>query len=253
MEQSIETDAGWARFFPVYQWLVYIPMAVATTVVGALIAVPLGLLVSSRWANVYVAVWWAKVLTRLAGVRVEIIGQDHVDPTQSYVLVANHQSAFDIPVIYGYSGLDLRWVMKAEIKWIPFVAAGCRAIGHVFVERGNTEQATAAINRAVHKLQAGTGVLFFPEGTRSLDGQLLPFKKGAFRLALDQGWPVLPVTVVGTRDVLPPKRLSIRPRVVQLQFHPPIPTTNRQEQVANGPEVGKLMEEARVAILSGLP
>lgn len=252
MEQSIETGPGWARFYHAYQWLIYIPLAVATTVIGALVAVPVGLLLSSRWANLYVAVWWAKVLTRLAGVRVEIVGQENVDPAQSYVLVANHQSAFDIPVIYGYSGLDLRWVMKAEIKWIPFVAAGCRAIGHVFVERGNTEQATAAINRAVNKLQAGTGVLFFPEGTRSLDGQLLPFKKGAFRLALDQGWQVLPVTVVGTREVLPPKRLSIRPRVVKLQFHPPIPATKAHDPHANGPEVSQLMEQARAAILSGL-
>ncbi len=247
MENSLDSSLRQGWVYPLYQWLFYIPIALAATVVGALVAVPVGLLISSRGANLYVAVWWAKLLTRLAGVRVEIQGHEHLTPGQSYVLVANHQSAFDIPVIYGYSGLDLRWVMKAEIKWIPFVAAGCRAIGHVFVERGNTEQATAAINRAVHRLEAGTGVLFFPEGTRSLDGQLLPFKKGAFRLAMDQGWPVLPVSVVGTREVLPPKRWSIRPRVVQLQFHQPIDVSQFDRQA-----VGQLMDAARASILSGL-
>jgi len=247
MEQSLDHTTLLSRLYPLYQWLIYIPVSVLITVVGALIAVPVGLFISPRMANMSIAVRWAQLLTKLAGVRVEIVGQEHVNPGQSYVLVANHQSAFDIPVIYGYSGLDLRWVMKAEIKWIPFVAAGCRAIGHVFVERGNTEQATAAINRALARLLPGTGVLFFPEGTRSMDGQLLPFKKGAFRLAMAQGLPVLPVSVVGTQQVLPPKRLSIRPHAVRLQFHPPIAA---QGLGADGVE--SLMRKSKAAIASGL-
>lgn len=247
MESTMNPSAVWLRFYALYQWLIYLPVCVFLTVMGASIAVPLGLLVSPQLANVHIAVWWAKALTRLAGVRVEIEGAEHVDPTQSYVLVANHQSAFDIPVIYGYSGLDLRWVMKAEIKWIPFVAAGCRAIGHIFVERGNTQQSTEAINRAVARLESGTGVLFFPEGTRSLDGQLLPFKKGAFRLAVDQKMPILPLSVVNTREVMPPKRWSIRPQTVTLKFHAPIGTTNAHEV-----DIPELMASARQAIASGL-
>ncbi len=243
MESTINRSATWLRFYPLYQWLVYIPVSVSLTVLGALVAVPLGFFVSPKLANLHIAVWWAKALTRLAGVRVEIEGAEHVDAKQSYVVVANHQSAFDIPVIYGYSGLDLRWVMKAEIKWIPFVAAGCRAIGHVFVERGNTQQATEAINQAVDRLQPGTGVLFFPEGTRSMDGQLLPFKKGAFRLAVNQGMPILPVTVINTREVLPPKRWSISPKVVVLKFHTPIETDHCDDE-----SLPALMDLARQAI-----
>ncbi len=247
MESTMNHNAVWLRFYALYQWLVYLPVCILLTVIGALIAVPLGVFVSPQLANLHIAVWWAKALTRLAGVRVVIEGGDHVDPAQSYVLVANHQSAFDIPVIYGYSGLDLRWVMKAEIKWIPFVAAGCRAIGHVFVERGNTQQSTEAINRAVSRLESGTGVLFFPEGTRSMDGQLLPFKKGAFRLAIDQKMPILPLTVINTREVMPPKRWSIRPNTVVLKFHAPIETDNADEQ-----DIPELMASARQAIASGL-
>lgn len=247
MECSQTHNRMAGKLYPLYQWLVYIPLAVSATVVGACIAVPLGFLASPKLANVHVAIWWAKLLTWLAGVKVEVYGGHHVDAGQSYVVVANHQSAFDIPVIYGYSGLDLRWVMKAEIKWIPFVAAGCRAIGHIFVERGNTDQATQAINRAVTRLEPGTGLLFFPEGTRSLDGALLPFKKGAFRLAVDQGLAILPVTVVGTRDVLEPKSWIIRPRRVKLIFHPPISTKSRTVS-----EVNALADESREAILQSL-
>ncbi len=246
MDSAVSDAARSRPLYFLYQWGIYVPVCVLATVVGACIAVPLGLLVSPKWANLYVAVWWAKLLTRLSGVRVAIKGRHHIDPDQSYVLVANHQSAFDIPVIYGYSGMDLRWVMKAEIKWIPFVAAGCRAIGHVFVERGNTQQATAAINEAVSKLTPGTSVLFFPEGTRSLDGQLLPFKKGAFRLAQDQGLAVLPVTVKHTREVLPPKRWAITPQTVELEFHRPIEPNAVDEGIET------LMIEARSAIADAL-
>lgn len=237
----------WAFLYPLYQWAVYIPLCVLATVLGACVAVPLGLLISPRAANVWIAVHWAKLLTFFSGVKVRLVGQGHVNPKQSYVVVANHQSAFDIPVIYGFSGLDLRWVMKAEIKWIPFVAAGCRAIGHVFVERGNTEQSTRAINQAVARLSPGTGVLFFPEGTRSMDGQLLPFKKGAFRLAIDQRLPILPVTVTHTRDVLPPRSKSIRPKEVTLIFHAPI--TDHLDATV---DAQALSDAARAAIEQGL-
>lgn len=247
MDSTITRNTIWLRFYPIYQWLFYIPVCVSLTVLAALIAVPLGFVVSPKLANLHIAVWWAKALIRLSGVRVEIEGAGHVDPSQSYVLVANHQSAFDIPVIYGYSGLDLRWVMKAEIKWIPFVAAGCRAIGHVFVERGNTQQSTEAINKAVARLESGTGVLFFPEGTRSMDGQLLPFKKGAFRLAVSQKLPILPVTVIDTREVLPPKCWSIRPQTVVLQFHPPIGIAECDEC-----HIPALMAASRDVIAKGL-
>ena len=246
MESTVTHPQRLRALYPLYQWTIYLPVCILATVIGALFAVPIGYFISPRWANLHIAVWWARLLTRLSGARVVVTGADHVQPGQSYVVVANHQSAFDIPVIYGYSGLDLRWVMKAEIKWIPFVAAGCRAIGHVFVERGNTQQSTQAINQAVSRLMPGTGVLFFPEGTRSLDGALLPFKKGAFRLAQDQKLPVLPVTVKHTRDVVPPKKWTISPRTVELEFHPPIPPEQGDEHLT------ELMVKARSAIEHGL-
>ncbi|MCC5864357.1 MAG: 1-acyl-sn-glycerol-3-phosphate acyltransferase [Wenzhouxiangella sp.] len=200
------------------------PIAVLATLIGALLAVPLSVLASPRLANLYVAVPWGRVLTLFAPVRVQIEGDEGLDRSRSYVLVANHQSQFDIPVIYGHCGLDLRWVMKAELRKVPFIAQGCRAIGHIFVDRGDPDQARAAVNAAVARLKPGTGILFFPEGTRSRSGQLLSFKKGAFRVAIDQQLPVLPVTVIGTRDVMPADSLRISPGTVRLHIHPPIET-----------------------------
>jgi 1-acyl-sn-glycerol-3-phosphate acyltransferase len=213
---------AWGSLYPLYQWLVYVPLVILATLIGAFLAVPLALLISPRLANLYVAVPWGRFLAWMVPVRVEVEGRERIDPNQSYVVVANHQSQFDIPVIYGWIGLDLRWVAKAELSRIPFVAAGCRAIGHIFIDRSNPDQARTAINRAVGRLKPGTGLMFFAEGTRSRTGELLAFKKGAFRVAVDQQLPVLPVTVVDTREIMPSRSLRIRPGTVRMIVHAPI-------------------------------
>ncbi|TVS12315.1 MAG: 1-acyl-sn-glycerol-3-phosphate acyltransferase [Wenzhouxiangella sp.] len=223
MSASLAKTPFWLALYPLWQWLVFVPIAVLVTVMGGLLAVPTAL-VSPRAANLQIAVRWARILTRLTPARVEVEGLEHVDPDRSYVVVANHQSQFDIPLIYGYSRLDLRWVMKAELHRIPFVAAGCRAIGHIFIDRTDPSQARQAINAAVARLEPGTGILFFAEGTRSRSGNLLPFKKGAFRVAIDQQLDILPMTVIGTRDVLASGSLRLRPGTVRLRIHPPIHT-----------------------------
>jgi 1-acyl-sn-glycerol-3-phosphate acyltransferase len=247
MNESTRSASPALALYPIWQWLFYVPVVVVATLVGALIAVPLSVLVSPRLANLYVAVPWCHVLTWFAPVRVVVEGMEHVDPQQSYVVVANHQSQFDIPVIYGFCGLDLRWVMKAELRKVPFIAAGCRAIGHIFVDRSDPEQARTAINRAVEKLKPGTGLLFFAEGTRSRSGRLLNFKKGAFRVAIDQKMPVLPMTVVGTREVMPADSIRIRPGTVHLRIHPPVET--RDLRLA---DLGRLRDGVRETIASGL-
>lgn len=242
------SQPAWLSLYPVYQWLVYVPLAVLTTLVGAVLAVPLALLVSPRVANLYVAVPWGRILAWLVPVRVEVEGLDHIDPGQSYVVVANHQSQFDIPVVYGWIGLDLRWVAKVELSRIPFVAAGCRAIGHIFIDRANPDQSRTAINRAVGRLKPGTGLMFFAEGTRSLTGELRPFKKGAFRVAVDQQLPILPVTVIDTREILPAKSLRIRPGRVRMIIHQPL------EPAGPGPgRASELSRRCHAIVAGALP
>lgn len=238
---------AWLNLYPIYQWLVYVPLAILATLLGAILAVPTALLVSPRLANLWIAVNWGRILTWLVPLRVQIEGLDEIDPNQSYVVVANHQSQFDIPVIYGWIGLDLRWVAKAEVGRIPFVAAGCRAIGHVFINRSDPDQARVAINRAVGRLKPGTGLMFFAEGTRSRSGELLPFKKGAFRVAVDQQLPILPVTVVDTRDILPAGSLRIRPGRVHMVVHPPLATAGLSQASA-----GELRRRCQAVVAGAL-
>jgi len=241
----MSTPAQW--LYPFWQWLVFVPLAVLATLVAAPLAMITALLVSPRTANLEVAVRWCRFLAFMAPVRVEIEGLEHADPGQSFVVVANHQSQFDIPVIYGFCGLDLRWVMKAELGWIPFIAQGCQAIGHIQVNRSDPQQARRAINKALARLEPGTGILFFAEGTRSRSGELLPFKKGAFRVAIDQQMPVLPMTVVGSRDVMAADSVRIRPGEIRLIIHPPVETEGMGLE-----QLDELSDRVRGIVASGL-
>jgi len=244
---------GWLdRLYPLWLWLVLLPMVVLYTMIAAPLAMLVCLFGRQRFANTQIAARWARLIAQMTPVDLEIEGAEHIEPGRSYVVVANHQSQYDIPVIYGYSGLDLRWVMKAEVGRIPFVAQGCRAIGHIFIDRSDPEQARSAINAAVRRLGDGTGILFFPEGTRSRTGQLLPFRKGAFRVAVDRGWAVLPMTVTGTRNILPPGSLRIRPGRARLVIHPPIEPKDRASAASTDDVVGDLMTRSRAIIADGL-
>ncbi len=235
--------------YPLWQWLVLVPFTLLVTVVAAMITIAISFAGYPSFANLQVAARWARAIAWLTPMRVDVEGSGHIVPGRSYVVVANHQSQYDIPLIYGFSGLDLRWVMKAELGRVPFVAQGCQAIGHIFIDRANPEQARESINTAVASLPAGAGVLFFAEGTRSRGGKLLPFRKGAFRVAVDRGMEVLPVTVVGTRELMPSDSIVIRPGRVRLVIHPPIRPSAAEPDRA----VEQLLRRTRAAIASALP
>jgi len=247
MLQSLRFFSPLRTLYPIWQWLIFLPLAIVVTLLAAFVAIPLALLISPRAANLHIAVRWCRFLAFFAPVTVEVDGLEHADSKQSFVVVANHQSQFDIPVIYGFCGLDLRWVMKAELGWIPFIAQACQAIGHIQVNRSDPEQARTAINKAVQRLQPGTGILFFAEGTRSRSGELLEFKKGAFRVAIDQQLPVLPMTVVGSREVMAADSFRIRPGRIRLIIHPPVCTRGMTVD-----DVGDLRDEVREIVDSGL-
>src|SRR6056297_282410 len=132
---------GWLdRLYPLWLWLVLLPMVVLYTMIAAPLAMLVCLFGRQRFANTQIAARWARLIAQMTPVDLEIEGAEHIEPGRSYVVVANHQSQYDIPVIYGYSGLDLRWVMKAEVGRIPFVAQGCRAIGHIFIDRSDPDR-----------------------------------------------------------------------------------------------------------------
>jgi 1-acyl-sn-glycerol-3-phosphate acyltransferase len=145
--------------------------------------------------------------------------------------------------VYGWLGLDFKWVMKKEVRKIPGVGFGSAALGHIFIDRSNTKNAMASIHAARKKIRGGISVLFFPEGTRSKTDTMLPFKKGAFRFALDLGLPVLPMAIEGTEKILPNGTLDLVPGTARITILPPIDTTTYGET-----SIGQLMEESRKAI-----
>lgn len=236
-----------ALFWPyqIYVWLVYFPLVIILTLIFSSLTIIFAALVNPEWASRTFAATWARILAYLTPLKVTVEGAEHAHRGQSYVVVLNHQSQYDILVVYGWLRLDLKWVIKQELRKIPGIGLGCEKAGHIFVDRKNPKQASKAIRAALDRLDNGVGILFFPEGTRSLDGHLLPFKKGAFRLAIDQGLPVLPVTLVGTRDILPARSLKPFPGAVRMIIHPAISPQDK--------DVEQLLEVTRVAISSAMP
>lgn len=159
----------------------------------------------------------------LAFVRVRVHGREHAERGRQYVVMSNHRSHFDALLLYGHLGLRFLWVMKRELRRVPFLGPACARLGHIFIDRRDHGQAVGALRDGLRRA-AGCSVLFFPEGTRSSTREMLPFKKGGFVLASGAGLPILPVTVRGSERVLPNRTLTVRPfKVVELTFHAPVP------------------------------
>ena len=208
--------------YQVYLWLVFYPVGGLLSLLTGWVTVLVAMVWSPEAASRYIASSWGKLICWLTPVWVSVGGAENADPGRTYVVVCNHQSQFDIFLVYGWLKLDLKWVLKAELRKIPAVGIGCEKAGHIFVERNNPQQSRKSVADAMKRVGNGVGVLFFAEGTRSVDGKLLPFKKGAFRFAMNQQLPILPVTIIGTRDIQKPKSLQIFPGKISMVIHPPI-------------------------------
>ena len=230
---------------------------VISTNITALCLIFYCLLGGSRFVSV-LTMLWARFNTRITPATVTVYGKEHITPGQSYVVVANHQSLFDIYAIYGYLGMDLRWVMKKELRNIPVFGYACEVMGQIIVDRKNPKAALAAIEAAKSQIKNGRSIIFFPEGTRSLDGQLQTFKAGAFKFATDMNLPILPVTIRGSRDILPSKTIRLQPGEMEVIVHPPIELTpldpSDPDAASESPrqQLKRLMRQSRDAIDSAL-
>ena len=167
---------------------------------------------------------WGRVLCRIAGIRVRVEGQDNLDPSQTYIFIGNHTSQTDIWTFQGYIPHDFRWIAKKELFAIPLFGPAMKAVGFISIDRSRGRQALQSLNDAAARVADGASVLIFPEGTRSTDGRLHPFKTGAILLAIKAGVPVVPVGFNGTFQVLPRGRLLARGGDVVLRIGTPLPT-----------------------------
>jgi 1-acyl-sn-glycerol-3-phosphate acyltransferase len=172
-----------------------------------------------------IAITWAKLILFANRTKVTVNGLSNVDPSKSYIYMCNHQSNFDIPVLLGCLPVQFRWLAKAELFKIPMFGRGMRSAGYISIDRFNRQSAFESISEAAKKIRGGVSVMIFPEGTRSIDGKIRPFKKGGFVLALDARVPIIPVVLHGTRAIMPKGEIRINPGHVVMDILPPVDTT----------------------------
>ena len=168
---------------------------------------------------------WGRTWCWAAGVKLEVEGLEHIDPSRSYVVVSNHRSAFDIFAHLAALPVPIRFLAKTELFKIPLFGLAMRRIGMVEVNRGAGRAAHQAINQGAKRtMERGWSLMIYPEGTRPRDGVMMPFKKGAFSIARNVGAPVVPTAIIGSRAVWKPATKLIRSGHITVKIMPPIPT-----------------------------
>lgn len=208
-------------FYVLYQYLIAWPLLALLTMFTAIFTV-----CTVHWRNSEfvhrVQQFWSRSFFWLMFLPVSVDGTEHIRPGQSYVFVSNHQSMFDVWLVYGWLPVIFKWLMKAELRKVPFVGTGCKAAGHIFVERRNAKAAMESLKEVEKQLTGGVCTVIFPEGTRSLNGELGRFKRGAFQIAIDLGLPVIPLSLSGCFDVMPKGALAVRRHSVHMHIGEPI-------------------------------
>lgn len=230
-----------------YKWLIFLPILIVNTLFFGVLAVIVSAIVNQRIGSYFGGVIWSRFNAFITPMFVSVKGKENINPNQSYVVVSNHQSYYDIFLIYGWLGIDIKWIMKKELRKIPGIGFGSEKVGHIFIDRSNSKKALESINEAKRKLVNGTSVVIFPEGTRSMSGDLGAFKRGAFKIAFDLGLPILPITVIGTKDILPADSINLLPGKVQMVIHEPIEIKGIDEKDAE-----KFIDEVKTRIQSAI-
>ncbi len=236
----------WLLYQP-YKWLFFAPFLFLNTLFFGTVAVIVSSLVNPRIGSYYGGVVWSRINGFFTPMIVSVKGRKNIGRNTSYVVISNHQSVYDIFLIYGWLGIDIKWVMKKELGKLPGVGFGSRKVGHIFLDRSNSRVAMESLNEAKKKLVNGTSVVMFPEGTRSDSGIPGTFKRGAFKLAIDLGLPILPITLAGTKDILPNRSLNLMPGKVTMIIHEPIDIRQFKED-----NIQELMHRAKNIIEDGL-
>lgn len=194
-----------------------------------------------------------KTATRLALVGVELVGMkvvlrglENVQPGQNYIFMANHVSNLDPPVLIPNVPGRCSVLVKKELFRIPILGTGMRQADLVPVDRADREAAIESVRAANEVLKKGLHMVIYPEGTRSDDGRLLPFKKGPFHLACDSGVPIIPVTILGTFESWPKTRFALRPGTATVVFHAPVDPKAYSDR-------DQLLQDVRATVASALP
>jgi len=234
----------------VYTWLVFAPCLVVVSIIASVITMLGCWLGDEKIWGFWPGVVWAKIICWLALCPVTVEGRENIDRNTSYVFVANHQGAFDIFLLFGHLNHDFRWMLRKGLRSIIFVGAACERAGHVFVDSHGTTGMMHTFRQALNTLKRGISIIVFPEGTRTNDGHLHTFKKGAYTLAAMLKVPVVPLTLDGPYYVLPKGSLIIHPHKMKITIHKPLNAVTKEE--GNDAGVDRLLHESQRVIAETL-
>ena len=230
-------------FRTLFAWVIYF----FSTVILGTVAILLSLFDPSGDIPHLVARLWGKIQLSTAGTKVRIQGLGNLDLRKSYILVSNHQSNFDIFALLGYLPIQFRWTAKAELFRLPFLGWAMYRIGYIPIERDSPKKAYRSMLQAAEKVRKSVSIMIFPEGTRSPDGNLQPFKKGLFLIALKSQAPILPIAIRGTGKIMQKGDWRAHPGKVDIIITPPIETAG----ISPGRE-GELSDRVRSTLMKYL-
>ena len=203
--------------YSLYKYCFVVPLFAVLTVLMTLmicLSRPFGMK-ATGWCGIV----WARVMQFVTPMHVNVVGRENIQKGQSYVIVANHQSAYDIFVVYGSLGVDFRWILKQELRKVPVLGFACYVLGHIFIDRRSGRHAFKSLQEAKMKLVDGVSVVIFPEGHRSGRREMGPLKTGAFKMAMDLELPILPISIKDTYKVMGATVSTLRPGRATLTIH----------------------------------
>jgi 1-acyl-sn-glycerol-3-phosphate acyltransferase len=167
---------------------------------------------------------WAKIIIKTSGIKIDVEGQDNIPMGKPVVFACNHASQFDIPILYEVLPVQFRFVVKKELFKIPLLGLVMRLAGYIPIDRSGGKAALRSLQEAAGRLKNGESIIIFPEGTRSPNGSLRPFKTGGILIAVKAGCPIVPVAISGSHNVLPKDSLRIRPGRIKVTIGLPVQT-----------------------------
>ncbi len=204
--------------------LVFVAVGILTFLAG-MAAIIVGIFNPYSRMIYYLGQFWTRGILLCAGVQLDVSGKENIDPHGTYVFAGNHQSHFDVPIVFSLLPMTVRFFTKKELFGIPVFGWAISAVGMIKIDRSNHDKSVQTMNQAVDTIKNNNvSVVIFPEGTRSHDGQMQPFKKGGFIVAIKGGVPVVPVAISGSRKILKKHTLKVQPGRVKVVFGEPIQT-----------------------------
>lgn len=236
--------------YRIYQLFIAAPLVALLTLLTTLLTTLGCILGNGHFWGYYPGKCWSWLTIRILLLPVKVEGREHLDKKQSYVFVSNHQGAFDIFLIYGFLGRNFKWMMKYQLRKMPFIGMACQAAHHIFVDKRGTAKIKQTYLEARQTLKDGMSLVVFPEGARTFTGHMGDFKRGAYMLASDLQLPVVPLTINGSFQVMPRMRDMkwVQWHPLTLTIHEPIPPKEQSPE-----NITATLQESYQVIMKALP